>query len=121
MRRRVASHGNRRRSSLASRPRYAPFGQSLLAHGDVNLRISAGEPTRCFELWQESGPRIVSASVDGRPVTSFVRFSDEADALALRRLTGDQSRPGWHLQHCGAGTRTVTVSLGSWGRQRRFT
>jgi hypothetical protein len=80
----------------------------------VDLVVRGSADARCWELWQEpasNAPVIVDQQIDGAPIPKFVRFSPELDAKLMRIFTGDTSRLGWHMMHCGAGERPVAVKL----------
>jgi hypothetical protein len=84
--------------------------------GDVEVRIEPREAVRCVDLWHESGAPVRAVSVNGKAIRSVVRFSPEFDAKAMRWATGDQSREGWHLEHCGFSMgpfRLVLAKLGA--------
>jgi Peptidase family M28 len=85
----------------------------------LEFAVRASADARCWELWQESPPNapvMVDERIDGLLVQKFVRFSPELDAKLMRVATGDTSRPGWHMMHCGAGERPVALRLRLAGR-----
>jgi hypothetical protein len=80
----------------------------------VEFVVRGSADARCWEIWQEptsNAPVVVDEQIDGAPVPKFVRFSPELDARLMRIFTGDTSRLGWHMMHCGAGERPVAVGI----------
>src|SRR5689334_8584322 len=69
----------------------------------IDVRIRGPRAARCLHVWQEGGPPIVDATIDGRHPHRIVRFSPELDEAAMRALTGDRSRPVWRVVLCAAG------------------
>src|SRR6185295_1111047 len=68
----------------------------------IDVRVRAPRGAHCLHVWQEGGPPIVDATIDGRHPHRIVRFSPEFDEAAMRALTGDRSRPVWRVVHCRA-------------------
>lgn len=83
---------------------------------ELSIRSEAG--ARCIELWQISGPRLRTLSLESSPVREIVRFSPEIDELGMRLLSGDTSPRTWSFVHCGAGGLPVTIRVHAAGEGR---
>jgi hypothetical protein len=83
----------------------------------LSLRIRAADDARCVRLWLDGGPAILETRIDGRPLQSVVRFSPEADERLFRMVSGDRSKPGWHMEHCAVAGGALNLLLTTAGSE----
>lgn len=91
----------------------APSASSRQRAIDVRAPASA----RCLLVWDDLGTAVCSATVDGRPVTEWARFSPERDEELFNLMTGRQPRAVWRLRYCALRGRPLRLELTAPGDQ----
>jgi hypothetical protein len=67
----------------------------------LDLRVSSAGQSNCVKLWQTEGAPVNALSINSQPITQFIRFSPEVDALGMQLLSGVRERRVWKLSYCG--------------------
>ena len=90
----------------------APAGEPARAPGErVALRVRPPAAASCLSLWDDEGTAVISATLDGRPVTDLSRFSPELDEKLMSLATGSHAHAHWRLRYCGLRGRELGLEL----------